>query len=109
MILWCIYLNHSFLPLLQASQFVMQNKARLIQDVTTVMAIVDSLGTIVHPELYAEIHAEKTRQKQMRLVFMNLLDSGGTAIRAAFYNALKQHQPQLSTTEKPGKITCTAT
>ena len=84
----------------------MQNKARLIQDATTVMAIVDSLGTIVHPETYAEIQAEKTRQSRMRLVFAKVLDPGGTAVRAAFYNALKQHQPQLSTTEKPGKITC---
>ena len=88
----------------------MQNRGRLIQGATTVMAIVESLGvgTIVHPEIYAEIQAEKTRQSQMRLVFAKVLDPGGTAIRAAFYNALKQHQPHLSTTEKPGKITCTA-
>ena len=91
MILWCIYLNHSFLPLLQASQFVMQNKARLIQEVTTVMAIVDSLGTIVHPELYAEIQAAERSEDQMKTLYTSLLEPGETSVRAAFYNALTQH------------------
>ena len=102
-----MHLNHSCFPLLQAAQFVMHNRARLIQEVSTVMAVVDSLGTMVHPEMYAEIQAEKTRQHKMRLVFTALLDSGGTAVRAAFYDALKQHEPQQLSVN-PGKITCTA-
>ena len=105
MILLRIHLNHSCFPLLQAAQFVKDNRARLIQEVSTVMAVVDSLGDRVHPEIYSEIEAKETRQHKMRLLFTAVLDSGGTAVRAAFYDALKQHEPQLS--EKPGKITCT--
>ena len=49
---------------------MIQHRAKLIQKVTTVMAIVDSLGKRVHPELYAEIQAEMTRQKQMRRLYL---------------------------------------
>ena len=86
--------NHSVL-LLQTARLVLQRRAGLIQTVASVMPIVDSLGTRVHPELYAGIQAERTRQDQMRRLYTSVLDPGGTRVRAAFYDALKQHQPHL--------------
>ena len=84
---------------------MIQHRAQLIQRVSTVMAIVDSLGERVHPEHYAKIRAEKTSMEQMRELYTLVLDHGGTAVKTMFYNALKQHQPHLL--ETLGKIRCT--
>jgi len=75
--------------------FVMQHKPTLIQRVSTVMAVVDSLGARVHPETYNEIDAKKTTMKQMRTLYMSTIVPGGTDTRAAFYDALMEHQRHL--------------
>ena len=74
---------------------MVQHRALLTQNVSTVMAIVDSLGPLVHPEHYARIQAEKTSMEQMRTLYMTRLQTGAIKIRAAFYDALKQHEPHL--------------
>ena len=83
---------------------MIQHRAELIQRVTTVMAIVDSLGDKVHPELYVGIQAEKTSMEQMRRLYTKVLTPGGRAVREAFYDALKKHQPHLL--KSLGKIRC---
>ena len=97
------YIYHNlFLFLLQTEHFVTRHRARLIQRVYKVMPIVDSLGSRVHPEIYAEIKAETTTMKQIRRLYDDVLTPGGRAVREAFYDALKQHQPDLL--ESLGKI-----
>ena len=87
---------------LQTAHFVIQKRAQLIQKVNTVMAIVDSLGTMVHHEFRAKIQAQETRMDQMRLLYTLMPDKGGVNIKAAFYDALKQHERHLL--ESMGKI-----
>ena len=59
-----------------------------------VMAIVDTLGSLIHRETYASIKAEKTSMEQMRLLYIKV-DAAGIRMKAAFYNALQQHEPDL--------------
>ena len=70
-----------------------------------VMAVVDSLGTMIHPELYARIKAKETSMDQMRELYTGKIVPGGTNVRAAFYSALEQHEPHLL--ESLGKNTFT--
>jgi len=70
--------------------------AKLIQRVTSVMAIADELKSndMLHKEKYDEIKAEKTSQDKMRMLF-DSLKSGGDKVKKAFYDLLEKHQPQL--------------
>ena len=86
----------------QTALFVMQNRAQLIQKVNTVMAIVDSLGRMVHREFRAKIQAQETSMDKMRLLYALMPDKGGVNIKAAFYDALKQHERHLL--ESMGKM-----
>lgn len=79
----------------EKAKFVDEKRSVLIQDVSAVMAIVDELGDMVHKETYSLIEAEKVTQRQMRVVYGRTLRSGGQKVKAAFYDALKIHEPNL--------------
>ncbi|KAK5867519.1 hypothetical protein PBY51_011998 [Eleginops maclovinus] len=78
------------------AKFVDDNRAKLIQDVSEVMAITDELGDMVHRETLSEIGRKDTiSQQKMRVLFGRTLRSGGKKVKAAFYDALKAHHPDL--------------
>lgn len=79
----------------EKAKFVDEKRTVLIQDVSEVMAIVDELGDMVHKETYSLIEAEMTTQRQMRVLYGKTLRSGGQKVKAAFFDALKKHEPNL--------------
>ncbi|TNN30799.1 hypothetical protein EYF80_059050 [Liparis tanakae] len=84
------------------AKFVDDNRATLIQSVAEVMAITEHLGDAVHRETYSLILGKATSQEQMRVLYQRALRSGGEEVKAAFYDALKHHQPKL--VERLGRI-----
>ncbi|CAI5664403.1 unnamed protein product [Oreochromis niloticus] len=79
----------------EKADFVDENRAKLIQEVSEVLAIAEELGDLVHPEAYALIEAKETSQEKMRVLFQRTLRSGGVTAKAAFFDALKNHHPDL--------------
>ncbi|XP_039665422.1 receptor-interacting serine/threonine-protein kinase 3-like isoform X3 [Perca fluviatilis] len=77
------------------AKFVENNRAELIQRVIEVMAITEELGDMVNPEAYSCVEAKATTQAQMRVLYSGPIRSGGVVVKAAFYNALKKHHPEL--------------
>uniref|UniRef100_A0A3Q4N991 CARD domain-containing protein n=1 Tax=Neolamprologus brichardi TaxID=32507 RepID=A0A3Q4N991_NEOBR len=77
------------------SKFVDRNRKTLIQEVSEVLAIADELGDLVHPEAYSKIRAIPTSQDKMRELFQRTMRSGGRRVKAAFFDALKKHHPDL--------------
>lgn len=67
----------------------------LIQDVSEVMAITEELGDMVHGETYSVVEAKETSQQKMRVLYQRTFRAGGVRVKAAFYDALKKHQPEL--------------
>ena len=53
------------------------------------MDILHSLGPLVTPDLYSDITKEKTSLDQMMLLYREILQPGGTEVKAAFYDGLK--------------------
>ena len=91
--------------ILQTAKFVDANMAELVQSVSAVMAIVDALGGMVHQETYdwiAKNQQQATSQDQMRLLYRNTFPPGGVKVKAAFYDALKEHHAEL--VERLGRI-----
>ncbi|XP_059916151.1 receptor-interacting serine/threonine-protein kinase 3-like [Gadus macrocephalus] len=76
------------------AKFVDNHRAKLIQEVSMVMAITERLGKMVHPETYSKIQAEDTNQDKLRVLY-STLHSGGSRVKAAFYDALETHEPDL--------------
>lgn len=81
--------------LLKTVKFVDMNRASLIKFATKVMEIVDDLGDMVQTEACSFIKVQRTSQMQMTELYCGPLHSGGTKVKAAFYDALKKHEPQL--------------
>uniref|UniRef100_A0A3B4G9X9 CARD domain-containing protein n=1 Tax=Pundamilia nyererei TaxID=303518 RepID=A0A3B4G9X9_9CICH len=77
------------------ADFVDRNRAQLIQEVSEVLAIAEELGDLVHPEAYSKIRAKPTSQDKMRELFERTLRSGGVKVKAAFFDALEKHHPEL--------------
>lgn len=69
--------------------------AELIQDTDTVMAITEEIRKMVQNEAYSTIKAKETNQQKMRELYDGPLRSGGNKVKAAFYDALLKHQPDL--------------
>uniref|UniRef100_A0A3P9JYR0 Uncharacterized protein n=1 Tax=Oryzias latipes TaxID=8090 RepID=A0A3P9JYR0_ORYLA len=61
----------------------------------TIMLIVKELGDMVHRKAYAEIEEQNTSYKKMIEFWDGPLHSGGTPVKAAFYDTLKKHEPEL--------------
>ncbi|KAL6477059.1 hypothetical protein MHYP_G00155580 [Metynnis hypsauchen] len=76
--------------------FVDSKRAELIQRVSSVMPLADELLSkrMLSNEAYLKIQTGKTSQEKMRVLF-SFLDSGGHAVKTAFYHALKREQPFL--------------
>ncbi|XP_076589639.1 ankyrin repeat and protein kinase domain-containing protein 1-like isoform X2 [Chaetodon auriga] len=77
------------------AKFIDDNRAVLIQSVSEVMAIAEELGDMVHGETYSVIEAKETSQERMRVLYQRTFRPGGVMVKAAFYDALKIHQPSL--------------
>ncbi|KAM4733821.1 receptor-interacting serine/threonine-protein kinase 3-like isoform 2-T4 [Anableps anableps] len=69
----------------------------IIQENTHVMKIAEELRKMgmVHKETYSKIEAKETNQEKMRELFRTSLRSGGDVVKAAFYDALKKHEPNM--------------
>ncbi|KAM7414442.1 hypothetical protein PAMA_019319 [Pampus argenteus] len=77
------------------AKFVDDKRAELIQKVSEVMAITEELGRMVHDEAYSQIEAQQTSQDKMRVLYQRTFRSGVIKVKAAFYDALKKHEPEL--------------
>nr|XP_020508571.1 receptor-interacting serine/threonine-protein kinase 3-like isoform X1 [Labrus bergylta] len=79
----------------EKAKFIDDNRAKLIQVVSEVMAITEELGEMVHRETYSVIEAKPTSAEKMRALYQKTLRSGGQKVKAAFFDALKKHHPSL--------------
>ncbi|XP_049417647.1 NLR family CARD domain-containing protein 3-like isoform X1 [Epinephelus fuscoguttatus] len=81
------------------ANWVDNNRAKLIQNVTLVIKIADEMlqRNIMQEEMYSNIEAARTSQEQMRLLYRTL-----TSVKAksAFYNILREVQPETCETEE---------
>lgn len=79
------------------TEFVKTNRDKLIERVSSVMAIADSLMSqdMINSEMYSKVCAADTREKKMRLL-LDALDSGGAAVKAEFCRLLKEKEPYLA-------------
>lgn len=78
------------------SDFLDIHYPRLIQRVTSVMALADCLleKRMIHHELYSQIISTSTTQGKMRQL-INALQYGGSEVKSYFYQVLQQHEPYL--------------
>ncbi|XP_036417908.1 uncharacterized protein LOC118801650 [Colossoma macropomum] len=81
---------------MKAAEFVDEHREKLIQRVSSVMELADSLQSkkMIGDEMYNNIKVAKTSQGQMRILY-EILQSGGTAVKAEFYEILKLKQSFL--------------
>ncbi|XP_017297536.1 NLR family CARD domain-containing protein 3 isoform X2 [Kryptolebias marmoratus] len=82
----------------EEATWVDNNRAELIQSISSVMPIADLMlqRHIVHKEMYNNIKMTKTSQDQMREVYSALTS---TKAKSAFYNILREIQPEIWTPE----------
>ncbi|XP_060785444.1 uncharacterized protein LOC132891662 isoform X2 [Neoarius graeffei] len=80
----------------QGAEFVDKHRDTLIQKVSSVMEIADTLLTknIIRKENYSEIFNASTSQEKMRILY-RCLDSGGMETKAEFYRLVKKKEPFL--------------
>ncbi|XP_068564288.1 NLR family CARD domain-containing protein 3-like [Cebidichthys violaceus] len=87
----------SALKEVKEADWVDNNRAKLIQDVNSVMPIADEMlqRNIMQKEMYDNIRAARTSQDQMRDLYRTL-----TCVKAksAFYRILQQNQPEICET-----------
>ncbi|XP_073702961.1 NACHT, LRR and PYD domains-containing protein 1 homolog [Garra rufa] len=77
-------------------EFVKKHRDKLIQRVSSGMAIADGLRTkdMIPVEMYNKVHAAETPQEKVRHL-LDVLDSGGAAVKAEFYRLLKENERYL--------------
>ena len=73
-----------------------KHRTNLIERVSSVMEIVDSLQSrnMITAETYSTIQTTTPSQEQMRILY-RVLESGGAAVKVEFYKALKKKQYSL--------------
>lgn len=86
---------HGLILDFKTAKFVDAKRAALIQSVSEVLAIAEELGNMIHDETYSVIEAKQTSQERMRVLYQRTFKSGGVIVKAAFYDALKKHHPNL--------------
>ncbi|KAK0151979.1 Receptor-interacting serine/threonine-protein kinase 4 [Merluccius polli] len=79
----------------EKANFVDNHRAYIIQKVSMAMAITEELGNMVHPETYSQIQAKATNHDKIRVLYSTILHSGGVNVKAAFYDGLETHEPNL--------------
>lgn len=79
----------------EKAKFVDHHRPELIKKVSKVLAISEELRDMVHDETYSLIKAKEICQDKMRVLYGETLRSGGDRVKAAFYDALKKHEPNL--------------
>lgn len=84
-----------FLLYQSSAKFVDHHRPELIKKVSKVLAISEELRDMVHDETYSLIKAKEICQDKMRVLYGETLRSGGDRVKAAFYDALKKHEPNL--------------
>ncbi|KAL6463250.1 hypothetical protein MHYP_G00276410 [Metynnis hypsauchen] len=90
---------------MKAAEFVDKHREKLIQRVSSVMELADSLQSkkMIRDEMYNNIKVAKTSQEQMRILY-EILQSGGTAVKAEFYEILKLKLGFLQLTNSVGLL-----
>lgn len=78
------------------TEFVNTHRDELIQRVSSVMAIADSLMSknMINREMYKKVHAAEPQQEKMRHL-LDAVDSGGAAVKAEFCRLLKEKEHYL--------------
>ncbi|XP_072515994.1 NACHT, LRR and PYD domains-containing protein 1b allele 2-like [Salminus brasiliensis] len=85
---------HQIFP--SGAEFVDEHREKLIQSVSCVMELADSLQSqkMITKEMYSNIKVAKTSQERMRILY-EILQSAGRAVKAEFFEVLKEKQPFL--------------
>ncbi|XP_046695385.1 GTPase IMAP family member 8-like isoform X1 [Silurus meridionalis] len=85
--------------------FVDQHREALIQNVSSVMELVDRLQSkkMITKEMYNSINVVKISQEQMRVLYTHL-DSGGRKVKGAFYEILKDKMQYLVQELESGSV-----
>ncbi|XP_077078481.1 NACHT, LRR and PYD domains-containing protein 1 homolog [Siphateles boraxobius] len=81
---------------IQETEFVKTHEDELIQRVSSVMAIADSLKSkkMITGEMWIKIKTAEPQPRKMRDL-LEALDSGGASVKAEFYKLLKDNEPYL--------------
>lgn len=87
-------LNHLLFQ--SEAEFVDTHRDELIQRVSSVMAIADSLKSkrMITGETWKTIKAAEPQPQKMRYL-LDALDSGRASVKAEFYRLLKENEPYL--------------
>ncbi|XP_036426677.1 NACHT, LRR and PYD domains-containing protein 1-like isoform X2 [Colossoma macropomum] len=78
------------------AEFIDKQREKLIRRVSSVMEIADCLKSknMISDEDYSNVQARETSQEKMRIIY-TVIQSGGRAVKAEFYELLKEKQPFL--------------
>uniref|UniRef100_A0A3B4DAX3 CARD domain-containing protein n=1 Tax=Pygocentrus nattereri TaxID=42514 RepID=A0A3B4DAX3_PYGNA len=75
--------------------FVDFHRKSLIQKVKLVEPIADDLYPKISEEKYSRIKEAKTSQDKMRVIYDDILLSGGQMLKEVFLQSLRQNEPDL--------------
>ncbi|XP_053095675.1 uncharacterized protein LOC113524415 isoform X2 [Pangasianodon hypophthalmus] len=92
------------------AEFVDKHRQQLIQRISSVMEIADSLRSkgMISGEIYGAVRVAATSQEQMRILY-GFLKSGGRAVKEEFYNILKEkHRFLVDDLESGSSIECSS-
>ncbi|KAL7891397.1 hypothetical protein AOLI_G00008730 [Acnodon oligacanthus] len=78
------------------TEFIDKHREQLIQRVSSVLEIADCLKSknMISDEDYSNVQARETSQDKMRIIY-TVIQSRGRAVKAEFYECLKEKHPYL--------------